>query len=30
MSDRRDSYNQPAADEAWGMTLAFFGRHLGG
>jgi carboxymethylenebutenolidase len=29
MSDRRDSYNQPAADEAWAMTTAFFDRHLG-
>jgi carboxymethylenebutenolidase len=28
MSDRRDSYNQPAAEEAWSMTLAFFDRHL--
>jgi carboxymethylenebutenolidase len=28
MSDRRDSYNQPAAEEAWAMTLAFFNRHL--
>jgi carboxymethylenebutenolidase len=28
MSDRRDSYNQPAAVEAWAMTLAFFDRHL--
>jgi carboxymethylenebutenolidase len=30
MSDRRDSYNQAAADEAWGMTMAFFDRHLRG
>jgi carboxymethylenebutenolidase len=30
MSDRRDSYNQPAADEAWAMTTAFFDRHLTG
>ncbi len=28
MSDRRESYNQPAAEEAWAMTLAFFDRHL--
>jgi carboxymethylenebutenolidase len=27
-SDRRDSYNPAAADEAWAMTLAFFERHL--
>ncbi len=28
MSDRRDSYNQASADEAWAMTKAFFDRHL--
>lgn len=28
MSDRRESYNKPAAEEAWAMTLAFFDRHL--
>jgi carboxymethylenebutenolidase len=27
-SDRRDSYNAPAAEEAWEMTLRFFDRHL--
>ena len=27
-SDRRDSYNPVASDEAWAMTLAFFERHL--
>lgn len=28
LSDRRDSYNQPAAAEAWEMTISFFQRHL--
>jgi carboxymethylenebutenolidase len=28
MSDRRESYNKAAAEEAWAMTLAFFDRHL--
>jgi carboxymethylenebutenolidase len=27
-SDRRDSYDAPAAEEAWEMTLRFFDRHL--
>jgi carboxymethylenebutenolidase len=27
-SDRRQNYNQPAADESWEMTLSFFKRHL--
>jgi carboxymethylenebutenolidase len=27
-SDRRDSYNAPAAEEAWETTLRFFDRHL--
>jgi carboxymethylenebutenolidase len=29
LSDRRDSYNKPAAEEAWAMTISFFNRHLG-
>lgn len=28
LSDRRDSYNAEAAQEAWDMTLSFFKRHL--
>ncbi len=27
-SDRRENYDPAAAEEAWEMTLAFFGRHL--